>query len=93
MNLTRLSDGNGDLWTTKALGPSRKEHSTGRLPIFFFFFYVAKLYIIGLWFIEQSGGKPQLSPACYKQEILQSVVQFLYLDVFPKPPWTPDKCV
>ena len=60
---------------------------------FFFFFYVAKLYIIGLWFIEQSGGKPQLSPACYKQEILQSVVQFLYLDVFPKPPWTPDKCV
>ena len=33
MNLTRLSDGNGDLRTTKALGPSRKEHSD-----FHFFF-------------------------------------------------------
>lgn len=89
MNLTRLSDGNGDLRTTKALGPSRKEHSDFQ----FFFFNVAKLYITGLWFIEQSGGKPQLSPACFKQEILQTVVQYLYLDAFPKPPWTTDKCV
>lgn len=70
-----------------------KQERTFHRPISNLFFYVAKLYIIGLWFIEQSGGKPQLSPACYKQEILQSGVQFLYLDVFPKPPWTPDKCV
>ena len=68
-----------------------KQERTFRLPIFFF--YVAKLYITGLRFLEQSGGKPQLSPACYKQEILQSVVQYLYLDAFPKPPWTSDKCV
>ena len=73
----------------KHLGQAGKNIPTSN----FFFFNVAKLYITGLWFIEQSGGKPQLSPACFKQEILQSVVQYLYLDAFPKPPWTTDKCV